>query len=180
METKPKIIFIPGNGGTGNTDYGWFPYVKKELEDLGCEVLSPNFPDGILARSKYWLPFIESLGTNENTILIGHSSGAIAAMRYAEDHKILGSVLVAGYHTTLGIPQEKLSGYFNKAWDWDSIKSNQKFIIQFNSTNDPHIPIEEAQYVHVKLKSDYHELSQGHFYPQETFPELVEAIKKHI
>ena len=87
---------------------------------------------------------------------------------------------MAGYHTDLGVISEKLSGYFKKPWDFDAIKQNQKFIIQFNSTNDPHILIAEARFVHEKLNTDYHELSQGHFYPQDTFPELIEAVKKYI
>ncbi len=175
-----KVIFLPGNGGDGSTTYGWFPYVKKELESLGLQVLTPTFPDGELARASYWLPFLDTLGVDQNTILIGHSSGAIAAMRYAEEHVVRGSVLVSAYHTTLGIEAEVLSGYFEKDWNWNAIKDNQEFIIQFNSTNDPFIPIEEARYVHEKLGTDYHELNQGHFYPQEAFPELIEAIKRVI
>lgn len=174
-----KIIFIPGNGG-GNTHEGFFPYIKENLQDK-AEIISPGiYPDSLLARAEYWLPYLEELGADENTILIGHSSGAIAAMRYAENHKILGTVLVAGYHTNLGIQEEIVSGYFDKPWNWESIKNNQKFIIQFNSTDDPFIPIEEARYVHDKLNTDYYELNQGHFYPQESFPELLEAIKKYI
>ncbi len=180
MSQKIKVIFIPGNGGDGRTDENFFPYIKNELEALGCEVTSPIFPDGMLARAKYWLPYIEELGADENTILIGHSSGAIASMRYAENHRILGSVLVAGYYTDLGVIGEKLSGYFSKPWDWDAIKHNQKFIIQFNSINDPHIPIDEAHFVSVKLTSDYHELNRGHFYPEDTFFELIESIKKYL
>ncbi|OGI78162.1 hypothetical protein A3C57_00635 [Candidatus Nomurabacteria bacterium RIFCSPHIGHO2_02_FULL_33_12] len=176
---KIKIIFIPGNGG-GDTNEGFFPYVKDNFRDK-YEIISPGvYPDSLLARAKYWLPYLEKLGADENTILIGHSSGAIAAMRYAENHKILGSVLVAGYHTDLGMIEEKLSGYFKKDWNWENIKNNQKFIIQFNSTNDSFIPIEEARFVYEKLGSDYHELNQGHFYPQTEFPELVEALNKYI
>lgn len=174
-----KIIFIPGNG-RGSTLEGFFPYIKEKLQDK-AEIISPGiYPDALLARSKYWLPYLEELDADENTILIGHSSGAIAAMRHAENHKILGSVLIAGYHTDLGMIEEKLSGYFTKSWDWESIKNNQKFIIQFNSTNDHFIPIEEADYVNEKLGTEYYKLTQGHFYPQDSFPELIEAINKYI
>ncbi len=180
MKNTTKVIFLPGNGGDGNTLYGWFSYAKIELEKLGLEVLTPTFPDGALARRSYWLPFLESLGTNENTILIGHSSGAVAAMRYAENHTLLGSVLVAPCHTDLGLDSEKVSGYYDGSWDWNAIKQNQRWIIQFSSVDDEFIPIEEAQFISVKLKSDYRELTQGHFYPQDTFPELMNAMKKYI
>lgn len=180
MKSKITVIFAPGNGGDGNTTYGWFAYVKEELEKLGITVISSVYPDPVLARMSEWLPFLESFGADENTIIIGHSSGAMAAMRYAETHNILGSVLVSPYHTDLGLDSEKQSGYFDTPFDWESMVKNQKWIIQFNSTNDPFIPIAEARFVYEKLGSEYHELTQGHFYPQETFPELVEAIKKKL
>ena len=41
-----------------------------------------------MARAKYWLPFLKKLGEDEETILIGHSSGAVSAMSYAENNKI--------------------------------------------------------------------------------------------
>lgn len=179
MENKIKIIFLPGNGGDGNTSYGWFTNIKNELQKLSCEVVSPIFPDGALAHKDIWLQFLESLNPDENTILIGHSSGAEAAMRYAENHKILGSVLVAPCYTDLGIESEKESGYYDEPWNWESIKNNQNWIIQFSSINDPFIPIDEARHINNKLETEYHELDQGHFMNND-FPELVYTVKKKI
>jgi uncharacterized protein len=43
-------------------------------------------PDPMRARKDIWLPFIKNdLKSDENTILIGHSSGAEAAMRLGEE-----------------------------------------------------------------------------------------------
>lgn len=178
-----KVIFIHGNGGS-TTDDNWFPSVRKELEALGLEVIAQNFPDPIEAKSSVWLPYISSLGADESTILIGHSSGAVAAMRFAEKNKILGSILVSASCTDLGEENEKMSGYFNDPWDWGKIKNHQKWIIQFASTDDPYIPIAEARYIHEKLQTDYHEYNnQGHFgwdKGKKEFPELVKAIKDHL
>lgn len=178
-----KAIFIPGNGG-GTPRDNWFPYVKKELEAMQITVIAKDFPDNVFARQEYWLPFLKKLEADENTILIGHSSGAIAAMRFAEKNKILGSVLVGTYYTDLGDESEKKSGYFDRPWDWEAIAKNQKWIVQFNSSDDPWIPIEEARFVHEKLKTTYFEYTnQGHFggdYFKETFPELIDAVKKRL
>lgn len=147
-------------------------------------MIAPQFPDTPLARESYWMPFLKTLNPDEHTILVGHSTGAIAALRYAEKYQILGSVLVGGYVTDLGMETEKLSGYFDRPWDWDAIKNNQQWIIQFASTNDPWIPIDEARALHNYLNTEYYEFTdQGHFggdcYKQE-FPELVVALKKKL
>lgn len=178
-----KAIFIHGNGD-GTAKDNWFPYVKKELEKIGVKVIVKDFPDLPLARAKYWLPFLKRLGADQSTILIGHSTGAIAAMKFAEENKISGSVLVGVYYTDLGMKEEKLSGYFDSPWDWEAIKKNQNWIIQFNSKDDPWIPIEEARFVHKKLGTEYYEYDhEGHFgadkyYPE--FPKLVEVVKEKL
>lgn len=177
----PKVILIHGNGGSTGTD-NWFPYVKHALETEGFVVIAETMPDNVLARERIWLPFLKNeLGADENTILVGHSSGAVAAMRFAETNKLYGSVLVGACYTDLGDEDEKASCYYDRAWQWDAIKANQNQIVQFASTDDPYIPIEEARYIHEKLATDYHESTdQGHFGEDTgkvTFPEVVEAVK---
>ncbi len=183
-EWDTRVILIHGNGGGKPTD-NWLPYLKLELEKIGLKVDSPQFPDADLARANYWIPFLRDvLKADQRTIIVGHSSGAIAAMKYAESHRLLGSVLVGTYYTDLGLENEKLSGYFDTPWSWEAIKKNQQWIIQFASTNDPWIPVEEARHVHNRLDSDYHESTyQGHYggdFYMNTFPEALEAIKAKL
>lgn len=181
MDTK--VILIHGNGG-GTHESFWLPYVTSGLEKLGLAVIAKDFPDSKLARAEYWLPYIKELGADENTILVGYSSGAIAAMRYAENNPILGSVLVSTYYTDLGEEDEKLSGYFNSPWNWEKIRNNQKWIVQFSSVDDPWIPIGEARFIHNVLGTQYFEYTdQGHFglpVDKREFPEIIESIKKHL
>lgn len=178
-----KVLFIPGNGG-GSPQDNWFPWLQRELENLGIAVIASEFPDNDLARESYWLPFLKELKADAQTVLVGHSSGAIAAMRFAETNPILGSVLVGAYHTDLGFPKEKESGYFNRPWNWDAIIKNQKWIVQFSGINDPWIPIEEARFLHEKLHTEYYEsLTDGHFggdYEKLDFPELLNILKEKL
>lgn len=177
-----KVIFIPGNGG-GSPKDNWFPYLKENLERLGVEVIDTEFPDNYLARESYWIPFLkEELKADEQTVLVGYSSGAIAAMRYAETNRLLGSVLVSAYHTDLGYSNEKASGYFDRPWYWEAILNHQQWVLQFASLDDPFIPIEEARLVHQKLQTEYYEFhDQGHFNENKfVFPELFEALKKRL
>jgi len=180
---KVKVILIHGNGG-GWPKENWLPPVARNLKKLGVRVIFRRFPDPVLARAKYWLPFIKKLGADEQTILVGHSSGAVAAMRYAEKHKILGSILVAACYTDLGVKEEKLSGYYDKPWNWLKIRNNQQWVTQFSSLDDQFVPIKEARFIHRKLSTEYHEFKhQGHFSTWDSktdFPQIVGMIKKKL
>ena len=84
-------------------------------------------PDPLEAKRYIWAPFIEGLGLDASTVLVGHSSGAACAMRLAETHRLHGLVLVSAYHTTLGDSNEEVAGYFpplGGAWQWDAIRRN--------------------------------------------------------
>ena len=132
-----------------------------------------------------WIFLENELEADENTVLIGHSSGAVAAMRYAEQHRLAGTVLVAACHTDLGDPVERESGYYNRPWDWERIRANQQWIIQYASVDDHCIPIEEGRYVRDQLQTEYYEFTdRGHFLGSSSggkqFPELVVALSEKI
>lgn len=177
-----KVIIIHGNsGGTGEDQ--WIPWLASELEQRGFAVQHPTFPDNEEAKRSIWIPYLESLGADEETILVGWSSGAVAAMRYAEDHKIKASVLVAPCYTDLGDEKEKISGWYDDPWQWDVIKQNQQWIAQFSSRNDPVIPITEARHVQKMLDTEYKEYAfKFHFgwpVPMPQFPDLLRVVLHH-
>ena len=172
-------MIIPGNNNT-DISTNWYLYVKKELEKLGIKVVAENMPDPDLARKEYWLPFIKENVGEGDVILIGHSSGAVAIMRYLETHKIFGAVLVGTCYTDLNDKKEKASGYYNEPWQWDKIKKNANWIIQFASIDDPYINKEEFRYINEMLDTEYHEYkTRGHFEEKE-FLELVFHVRQKL
>jgi uncharacterized protein len=68
----------------------------------------------------------------------------------------LGIILVSACYTDLGCESEREAGYYKDEWQWNKIKENVSFIQQFHSEDDPFIPMEEADFVHKNLGSDYH------------------------
>ncbi|MEI6850700.1 MAG: alpha/beta fold hydrolase [Candidatus Saccharibacteria bacterium] len=180
-----RVVLLHGNGnstGSGN----WLPYIKAGLADLDIECVSPDLPDAKQARLKYWFPyFSEVLKLCTDDIIVGHSSGALSIMKYAEDNKIGASVLVATYFTDLGYESERASGYFDTSWQWDKIKANQNWSAIFSSADDPYIPISEPRFIRDQLGSEYYEFTdRGHFggdaNPVFQFPELLEFIRNKI
>ena len=155
--------------------------MERDLRALGLDVVNRTFPDNVRARAAVWLPFLDQLGADANTILIGHSSGAVAALRYAETHRLLGSVLVGVCHTDLGDPGERASGYYRDPWRWDDIRVHQRWIGIFQSRDDPLIPVSEARYVAARLGCSYFEhADRGHFVDPVPFPELVQFVRRKL
>lgn len=174
---KPRIIYIHGNQSE-HWSFAWAPWLKGELESRGYETFFETFPDSIIARAKYWLPFLEEhVHAGENDVIVGWSSGAVAAMRYAETHKINGSILIGPCVSDLGDELEKQSGYFDSPWNWERIRTNQKNIALVYSNNDPYIPQEQFKIIQKELNPEILEITgAGHFTDRNSFPEVLDII----
>lgn len=176
---KPRLVYIHGNQ-TSHWSFAWAGWLKAQLDSMGYETFFETMPDSIVARSKYWLPFLKDhVHVGPNDVLIGWSTGAVAALRYAEVLPVKGSILIAPSCTDLGDEAEKLSGYFEDAWQWPQIKANQQAIAVISSQNDPYIPQAEFNVIAMQLNAKHISLAEGgHFIDQTTFPELLSYIKK--
>jgi len=174
-----KIVIIPGNGAGAVESSIWYAWVREALrsECRVNDVILRDMPDPVLARECYWLPFMrDELVCDRKTIIVGHSSGAAAAMRYAEQWPVAGLVLVGAYSSDLDDETEQQSGYFSRPWEWDLIRRNSPFVIQFGSTDDPYLPWHEQKSVADALGADLRQFSnRGHF-TDNIFPELVMAV----
>uniref|UniRef100_A0A8C3XNU2 RB binding protein 9, serine hydrolase n=1 Tax=Chelydra serpentina TaxID=8475 RepID=A0A8C3XNU2_CHESE len=174
-----KAVIVPGNGSGDIEKSNWYRWVWERLEEIpGFQCILRNMPDPITARERIWLPFMESeLHCDEQTIIIGHSSGAAAAMRYAETHKVYAIILVSAYISDLGDENERESGYFNRPWQWEKMKANCHRIVQFASTDDPFLPWSEQQAVANELNAELHKFTdRGHFQSSE-FKELISVVQ---
>lgn len=176
---KPRFIYIHGNGSV-HWSFAWAPWLKTELEKLGYPTFFETMPDSIIARSEYWLPFLKDhVKAGENDVLVGWSSGAVAALRYAESNRLRGSILISPCYTDLGDEMEKQSGYYDKPWDWAHIKGNQQKIALVWGDDDPFIPQQEFEFIADQLKPATLKIPGGrHFSERQTFPEVLEYIRK--
>lgn len=176
---NPRIIFVHGNQ-TMHWSFAWAAWLKTELEKLGFETFFETMPDSIIARSEYWLPFLQDhVKVGDRDVIVGHSSGAVAAMRYAETHKIYGSILVSPCYTDTGDELEKQSGYYDAPWQWESIKANQEKIALIWGDDDPYIPQNEFEFIASQLEPAQIKITGGkHFIEQNEFPELLQYIQQ--
>ena len=178
--------------GTGGSPYiYWFQWLKKELEKLGYEVWVPQLPKSDKPNIARYNKFLLSkdFDFNKETIIIGHSSGAVAILGLLEDLpkgiKINSVYLIAAFIDSLG--WESLNELFAKPFNYNLIKTRAKKFIYFHSDNNPYIPLKQAKYLVLKtsgklvlLPGEKHFSTDAGGSKYKKFPELLAKIKQNI
>jgi serine hydrolase len=93
------------------------------------------------------------LHPDKNTILLGHSRGGVAVLRYLErlskDAKVKKVILLAansGSAKYMAIPTESNMGFYTKeGYDFAKIKSHCSNFVAFHSEDDPWVPFEHGK-----------------------------------
>ena len=80
-----KRVFII-HGWDGYPDEGWFPWLRKELELVGFEIVILSMPNPVAPEIGSWVKCLkDGVGEiNENTFFVGHSIGCQTIIRYLE------------------------------------------------------------------------------------------------
>ena len=167
----------------------YYSWLAKTLVDRGIcadvRVTVPGMPDPFAFKDVvFWVPSSSTmvLKCDANSVVVGHSSGAVCALRLAERNVLRGIVLVAGYDDDLGDENERASGYFGPdPFDYEKMKANcTKGIDAVIGLRDSLVPAEVQRALAAKL--DARETlceRRDHFFtpPAE---EIVEAIMHFV
>ena len=118
-------------------DMNWYPWLKGELEEKGYTVFVPDLPTMSTDAPdlKTLMQFVEDLTEiDSNTVIVGHSLGALLAMRLAEKYKFAKMFLVAGWdYNDLTVEHQS---FWPNMIDHAAIKSHVKEIYCVESDND--------------------------------------------
>lgn len=165
----------------------WFLWLKSELEKLGYTVWLPQLPNSDKPSTDAYNTFLMSnteFAFSEETIVIGHSSGAVeilSLLQHLPDHKkIKAAFLVSAFKDWLG--WEALTDLFVESLDFEVIKQKSDKFILIHSDNDPYCPIDHPKYLAGKLDAELIiKPGQGHFNTENSndykkFPDLLDII----
>lgn len=179
VRAQTRFVFVHGNQST-TWQVPWAVWLKMKLDGLGYQTHFETMPDPKLARREVWIPHLhDGVSVGASDVLIGWSSGAVAAMRYAESYKLGGSILISPSYSDLGDDMERRSGYFDDAWDWQAIRSNQKQIALVYGDDDPYIPQSEFAYIALHLGPEKLKIpGGGHFETRQDMNEVLRYIEK--
>lgn len=185
---KKKVFII--HGWDGYPEEGWFPWLKRELEKKGFNVIVPQLPDPEKPRIEKWVPKIaEIVGTpDENTYFVGHSMGCQAIARYLvtlpEEIKVGGGVFVAGFFKKLvGLEDDPDVRETERHWlaaaiDLSKVKKCLIKSVAIFSDNDPWVPSDNQDDFRDKLGSEIIiEHNKGHFSGDDGITQLPIVLK---
>jgi uncharacterized protein len=174
-----NVIIIHGVGG--HPQENWFPWLKKELEEIGHKVGIPQFPKPETLPS--WLEIIKAYNIDKETILVGHSLGVPFILNILEKSVCHSAFLVSGFVGKLDNEFDNVTKTFaQKEFEWSSIKKNCSHFEIFHSDNDPFVKIEKAYELQKNLNCELTIIKNGGHLNQSSgftkFSELLKKIKK--
>lgn len=182
---KTAIII---HGTLGSPQGNWFQWLKTELESRGMRVWLPQLLHAEQPSLRLWSKDIREkcpFTINEETLIIGHSSGAILALILAQGNfePIGGIVGVSVFHDN-SLNWEPNNKLFDVRFEWNTIRANAKKLLLIHSDNDPYVPLNQAQYVADNCRAELLTIpGQGHFNLEQSeeygqFPKLIEVLQE--
>ncbi len=176
------------HGWEGYPEEGWFPWLKRELEQKGFNVFVPALPNPHKPRIDSWVAFLKKQVKNsyKETFFVGHSIGCQAILRYVEsmpnNTKIGGAVFVAGWFNLMSLESEE-EKKIAKPWleipiNYNKVKKHLDKIIAVFSDNDPFVSSDNSKIFKEKLGAEIiTEHNKGHFSGSDNVKELPSVLK---
>lgn len=159
MSSKALIL----HAWYSNSSKNWYLWVKTELEKVGREVLIPELPtmDTDLPDMNLQLKTVKQF-IDKNTLVIGHSLGAVLGLRLAETTGFEKLFLVSGWDFDDLTKEHQL--FWSSKIDHEKIKENVREIYVISSDNDPYFTAFQAEEMSKRLNGKFILIKgAGHF-----------------
>ena len=176
-----NVYIIHGWGANSNSD--WFPWLKKELEARGYNVFVPDMPDTDNPVIESWVNKMKELSPDAESILIGHSIGCQAIIRYLADTgaRVKKIILVCPWLTLKDLEDHEwpiADPWLKEPIDFEKVKKAGGEICAIFSDNDAVVPVENEELFKKNLNATtrmYHE--KGHFNAEDEIVEIPEIME---
>ncbi|MDD9912609.1 MAG: alpha/beta hydrolase [Alphaproteobacteria bacterium] len=175
----------------GHPFENWFPWLAKRLTDEGWTFRVPQFPTPEGQNKDNWLKHMdEQVGSfiDEETVLIGHSGGALLLLNYLNitQQKLAGSVFVSTPFGPSNVQEfaHLDTTFLETDFNWEHIQKQAGKIALFHGDDDPVAPVQQSYDVSKHLGTDVTIVTNGgHLNSRagyDTFPQLYGWIKKNF
>lgn len=183
-----KINVILMHGKSTSPSKKWYPWLKQEMQKRNIKFDAPILPEPNDPVLDGWLDELSKLEINQNTILVGHSRGGVAILRFLEkqplEFRVKKVILVAansGSREKKGLALKSNNGFYTKeGYDFKKIKNHCQDVVILHSKDDEWVPysagVENAKGLGAKFLSFK---DRGHFgskLKKQEIPELLNEI----
>lgn len=165
-------------------DDAWYPWFGREVKKKGFEFVAPRLPkihDPVLDE---WLEELEKTKPDEETILVGHSRGGVAIMRWLEklkeDKKVKKVILLAANNPSVNEKNQRKDthGFYELGpYNFEKIKTHCDDFVVIHSKNDPWVAFksgeENAKGLNAKFK-----IYEDKFHFGKSLSEVPEVLEE--
>ncbi len=184
---KEKLNVVLMHGKNTNPNKKWYAWLADEMKKAEIKFVAPILPNADDPEINEWMNELDKIKSNKSSILIGHSRGGVAILRWLEKQpknlKIKKVILVA---TNSGDSfkrnkTENNKGFFTKdGYDFGKIKQHCDDLVVLHSEDDEWVPFEAGEENAKGLNAKFLRFkNRGHFgsqLPKQEIPELLEEI----
>lgn len=178
------VILI--HGYLGFPDNCWFPWLRRELEARGHDVIIPAMPNPELPERLGWQMTIARVVKDPaSTILIGHSLGCLAILHFLREHHgapFPHVVLAAGFGRDF-LRSNALTHWFDEKLDFSEIAKKAMRWTSIHSTNDLLVPFAEGEWLAKQLGARLIVEHKGHLRKREgagELPSILNALNETL
>ncbi|HUX35733.1 MAG TPA: alpha/beta fold hydrolase [Candidatus Paceibacterota bacterium] len=142
VKTKEKPNFLILHGYTGSPRENKYPWIRKELEKRGYKVSIPELPNTNNPNEKEQVDYVlKNCKLDKNTVLFGHSLGAVVALKVLQKaNKPIAKLVLGAAAIDPKFSKERRPYWDNFNWDFNFKKINSlvsdKVVI--SDINEPH------------------------------------------
>lgn len=177
-----RVVLI--HGKDTDPSQKWYPWFGKEVEKMGYEFCAPVLPKAADPVIDEWLVEVDKTEPDEETILVGHSRGGVAILRWLEKlepkKRIKKVILVAANSGRL--KDKVISGksnygfYSAEGYDFEKIKTHCDNFVVLHSRDDKWVPFSAGETNAAGLSAKFLQFDdRGHFGKGvDEIPELLE------
>jgi len=171
------------HGTAGYPEENWFPWLKAELEQRGCETIVPQFPTPENQSLEKWFAVADEYRreTEGAPILIGHSLGGAFLLRLLERGTRAKAAFLIGTPIGVGVVKNQRTDddFTGKLFDWKKIRESCPLFFVIQSDNDPYVPIENGRELAKNLGVEMIFIPNcGHFNKAAGFVKFEFLLKK--
>ncbi|HBG81976.1 TPA: hypothetical protein DDW69_04020 [candidate division CPR2 bacterium] len=141
-----KVILM--HGKDTNPNGKWYPWFAGEMKDRSIPAIIPLLPKADNPHIEEWMKELEKAKPDEDTIILGHSRGGVAVLRWLEklpeDKRVKKVILLAtnsGFIKKMPIKSEPNHGFYTEnGYDFKEIKKHCRNFVVMHSRDDHLVP----------------------------------------